>query len=172
MARAAPADGARQTPCRAWQGETQSGDGDRARAHRIHLGDRARSVTRAVTSRAARTCSFTGFLGGAVARWRTLEGVKRRQLRLRCPCLECGSSATHRSLAVPNPRISAASTVAASSCQMAKKPQRLNSGFARVTRVKLGFKAVKSGPVLNGRQKHNPSARGKTDVGASAADSG
>lgn len=52
---------------------------------------------------------------------------------------------------------------AASSCQMPKKPQRLNSGFARVTRVKFGFRAEKSGPVLNGRQKRNPSAPGNRD---------
>ena len=59
------------------QGQAEGGDGDRARARRIHLGDRARGAAR-MRNGASRTgrlrCIGRG--GGTVARWRTLEDVK------------------------------------------------------------------------------------------------
>ena len=76
MEGATPIDDALPSARRTREGETQSGDGDRAGADGIYLGDRARGVTDAVTERAARTCSFIGFLGGTVTRWRILEDVK------------------------------------------------------------------------------------------------
>jgi len=67
--------------------------------------------------RAGMTWSFLDRFGGTMARWRILDIRSGRQLRLRCPWLEWRSSATHRSVAVSNPRISAASTVAKTSCR-------------------------------------------------------
>ena len=105
------------TTGRAREGETQGGDRHRARAHGLHLGDRAGGGAPPRNHGAAGTMSsFIGVSGGTVAGGepsRTLWTSASAEMSVP----RRGSSATNRSLAVPNPRISAASTVARTRCR-------------------------------------------------------
>ena len=87
------------TTGRARQVQAESRHGDRSRADRLHLGDRAGGASAA---RVDDTSDPVRPVGGIAARWRTLEVVMDISRSIR-PCLGRGSSATNHSLGGTQP---------------------------------------------------------------------